>query len=192
MSDRLGPKEAGAVWRDQPEEKTAVNLQEIMNRRTQELHASTRSEIVMSVGAALFFLAVIAVRLAPPRDLLQDLAFAAVAVWAGLSLYWFRDRIWRRSQPPDALAATGLEHYRRELERRRDHLRNEWLWHGPLVLACIVFAVSFAGKPFPGTDRMRGAWPLILLLAAWTAYGIQRRRRQARQLQAEIDELNRQ
>jgi hypothetical protein len=31
--------------------------------------------------------------------------------------------------------------------------------------------------------------PLVVLLAVWTAFGLMRRRRQARELQREIDEI---
>ena len=37
MSDEAGAKDPGAIWKNQPEEKRTVNLQQIMNRRTEEL-----------------------------------------------------------------------------------------------------------------------------------------------------------
>ena len=67
MSDPTGAKDPGAIWRDQPEEELQVNLEQIVNRRTEELSSSTRSEILMSIGAALLFVGVVAWRLAPER-----------------------------------------------------------------------------------------------------------------------------
>jgi len=188
----LETKDPGAIWRDQPEEKLMVNLEQIVNRRTEELSSSTRSEILMSVGAALLFVGVMAWRFAPTYDRLQEVGFAAVIAWAVISLYWFRRRIWRRSLArPDAIAATGLEYYRKELEQRRDHLRNAWLWHGPLFLACMILIVVLIGKAFTGPERLRSVLPLVVLLAVWTAFGLTRRLRQARELQREIDEIER-
>lgn len=194
MPDDVGSKDFGSAWRDQPEEKRPVELEQFANRRSGELYSSTRSEILSSIGAALFFVALIAWRFASVHDRLPRfgwVALIAVIGWTLISLYWFRDRIWRPSAPPrDALAATGLEYYRNELERRFDHLRNEWLWHGPLFLACMLFVAIVIGKAFPGFDRLRNALPLFALLAVWTGLSITRRRRQANELRQELAQVN--
>lgn len=190
MSDQTKGKDPGAIWRDQPAEKLAVNLEQIVNRRTEELHSSTRSEILMSIGAALLLVGVVSWRIAPAHDALQQLGFAVVLVWVVISLYAFRRRIWRRPSRPDTAAASGLEYYRRELERRRDHLRNAWLWHGPLILAVAILLAILAGRAFYVFQPLRNALPLLVLLAVWTGFGLWRRRLQAKELQREIDELN--
>lgn len=187
MPEEPKSKDLGAVWRDQPEEKLPVNVEQLANRRTQELYASTRSEIVMSIGAALFFAAVMAWRFASPEHRLQQLGLLAVIAWVLISLYWFRDLIWSKGPARDALAATGLDYYRKELERRRDHLRNAWLWHGPLLLACTIFAATVIGKAVSG--RLRNVLPIFIVLAVWTGFGVRRRRRQANELQREIDDI---
>lgn len=189
MSDPTRAKDPGAIWRDQPEEKV-VTLEQIVKRRTEELYSSTRAEILMSIGAALLFVGVMAWRFAPAREPLQELGYAAVITWVALTLYRFRHQIWPRDlSRPDMAAATGLAYYREELKRRRDHLRNAWLWHGPLVLACMILVATLAQKAFPGFERLRNALPLIILLVVWTGFGFRRRRRRARELQREIDEM---
>jgi hypothetical protein len=187
MSDQARGKDVGAIWRDQPEEELAVNLEQIVNRRTEELSSSTRSEIVMSMGAALLFVGVMVWRFAPAYERLQEVGFAAVIGWVVISLYLLRRRIWGPPSRPDVAAATCLEYYRRELERRRDHLRNPWLWHGPLFLACmILIAILIRGKAF---QPFRNVLPLVVLLAIWTGFGVWRRHRQAKELQREIDDI---
>jgi hypothetical protein len=169
-----------------------VSLEQIVNRRTDELSSSTRSEILMSVGAALLFVGVMAWRFAPAYDRFQEIGFAAVIAWVVISLYRFRRLIWRRDPPrPDAIAAPGLEYYRKQLEQRRDHLRDAWLWHGPLFLACLILIAILMGRAFQGSERLRSVVPLVVLLAVWTAFGLMRRRRHAKQLQRELDELER-
>jgi hypothetical protein len=172
-----------------------VNLEQFVSRRTRELASITRSEIAMSIGAALFFVAVIALRFASAHDRVQQpgwIAMIAVMAWALISSYWFRDRIWRKaSKRKEALTATCREYYRKELELRRDHLRNEWLWHGPLLLACLSSVVIFMGKAFPGFERLGSALPLIALLVVWTGFGMRRRRSHANEIQREIDEIDR-
>jgi hypothetical protein len=190
MSDESRAKDLGAVWRNQPEEKIKMNLQQFVNRRTREIYSSTRSEIIMSISAALFFIAVMAWRFASAQDRLLQSGFIVVIGWILVSLYWFRDRIWRQDPPRvDAVAETSLEYYRKELERRRDHLRNAWLWNGPVFLAFMIFVVTLLGNAFPGPARLRSVLPLLVLLAVWTGVGFRRRRQQAQELQREIDEI---
>src|ERR1700730_4229336 len=109
MSDQARMKDVGAIWREQPEEVLAVSLEQIVNRRAEELSSSTRSEIVMSVGAALLFVAVMVWRFAPPYERLQEVGFAAVIAWVLISLYRFRHKIWKRRPAPDAAAAACLD-----------------------------------------------------------------------------------
>jgi hypothetical protein len=162
MSDQTNAKDPRTIWRDQPDE----------------------------IGAALLFVGVMAWRFAPTHNRLQELGFAAVIAWVVISFYRFRHRIWRRDPSRlDAVVATGLEYYRRELERRRDHLRNAWLWHGPLFLACVILIAILIERAFPGSERLRNVLPLVVLLAVWTGFGFRRRRRQAKELQREIDEI---
>jgi hypothetical protein len=192
MPDESRADDLRAAWREQPEETHPVNLNEFVNRRTHELYGSTRAEILASIGAALFFVAIMAWRLAPPLDRLRQVGFGAVIVWVLVSLWWFRRRLWRREPArPDAAAASGLEYYRKELEARRGHLRNAWIWHGPLVLACLTFVAGTAGKAFPGVGRLLSALPLVLLLVVWIFFGLRRRWGLAQQIQREIDEMDR-
>jgi hypothetical protein len=188
MSEGKG-KDPGDIWRNQPEE-LPLNLELIVNRRTEVLSSSTRSEILMSIGAALILIGVVAWRLELDHEGLLEFGFAAAIAWAAISLYCFRRRIWRRDVPGrDAVAATGLDYYRTELERRRDHLKNEWLWHGPLLLAAIILIAVFTGRANVAFQPLRSVLPLLVLLAAWTGFGSWRRRLQARDLQREIDEI---
>ena len=112
MCDQTKRKDdPGCIWRDQPEEKLPVNMEQIVNRRTEELSSSTRSEILMSIGAALLLVGVVAWRLGAHERLLE-FGFAAVIAWLAISLYRFRQRIWRwHPSRPDAVATTGLEYY---------------------------------------------------------------------------------
>jgi len=139
-----------------------------------------------SIGAALFFAVVMAWRFAPERGRVVEFGCIGVALWAAVTIWRFRDSIRRNRPDADTMARTGLEHYVSELARRRDHLRSAWIWHGPLWLALIVSVATFAHRIVPG--RLWGALPLFLLLVGWAGIGIHRRRRQAAELQREIDE----
>lgn len=179
--------EVRAAWLNQPEEEIPVDIDDIYRRRTSELFSSTRSEVMSSIGAALFFVSVMAWRFAPERDRLVQFGCAAVIVWAVVTVFRFRSSIRRNTPQPEALARTGLEHYGTELARRRDHLQSAWVWHGPLWLASLLSTTTLAGRIVPG--RLLDALPVFVLLAVCTAIGIRRRLRQAAELQQEIDEL---
>jgi len=179
--------EVRAAWLNQPEEEFPVDIERIHRRRMWELFSTTRSEIISSIGAALFFVSIVAWRFAPERDRLVQLIFAAVIVWAAVTVFRFRYSIWRPMPQPDALARTGTEHYRAELLRRRNHLRSAWIWHGPLLLACVLSAATFK-RIVP--VRLWDALPVLLLLAGWLVIGIKQRVRQAAELQREIDEIS--
>jgi hypothetical protein len=192
MPEESEDKDPGAVWKSQPEENIPVKLDYLITRRTRELYSSTRSEIMISIGAAVLFAAVAAWRLAWARDRFVQFGLTAIVVWVLISLPWFRRRLRREeSQASDALAVTGLEHYRKELEQRRDHLRNEWIWHGPLILACLTLVAVLIGRAFHGFQRLENILPLVILLGVWTGVGLRRRLRQAAELQREIDEISR-
>jgi hypothetical protein len=188
MSDQTS--DPGGIWRDQPEEKLPVDLKQIVERRTEQLSSITRWEILGSIGATLFLVGVMGWRLQLAHENLLEFGFASAFAWVAISLYCFRRRIWLQdSSQRDAVAASGREFYRTQLERRRDHLRNEWLWHGPLFLASILFVAMLAGKANMAFRSLGSIAPLLALLAAWTGFGIWRRRLQANELQREIDEL---
>src|SRR5687768_3567273 len=151
MPDQLPSGDPRTVWRNQAQEKFEVNMQQFLNRRARELSSKTRSEIIGSVIAACSFLAVMMWRFSFASEPVERVLIAIVIAWILVSLYLFRDRIRGRGLPPgDAAAATGLEYYRNELERRRNHLGNTWIWHGPMFLACLFFLWIIAGKAWPG------------------------------------------
>src|SRR5690348_10615503 len=97
MSDELKTHDPGAVWRDQPEEELPVDVKKFLSRRAVELNAATRYEILISVAAALLFVAVMAWRLAPDWDAPLLGGLALVVVWAAATLYWFRRRLRRQN-----------------------------------------------------------------------------------------------
>jgi len=132
---------------------------------------------------------VIAWRLPPVNNRLIEVGFGAVALWVAVSLLRFWSWSGREPARPDAVASSGVEYYRRELERRRDHLRNAWVWHGPLLLASFMLIAVVAGHAYWGVGRLWSVLPVGELLLLWTVFSLVRRLRLAKALQAEIDDL---
>ncbi len=174
------PEDPINLWKNQPMDSNAIHLERLVTRRARDLSSATRTEILTSIGAALFFVAVMSWRLPVP-----GIGVAGVLLWAAFTLYRYRSLIRPPKQAGD-LAATGLDHYRTVLQRRRDHLKNAWIWHGPLLLACLI--------PLPTViqqfhQRLKNIIPFFALLAFWIILGIYLRRQKAAELEREIKEL---
>jgi len=188
MSDESCTQDPRGLWREQPQEVRPVLPAEFLQRRMRDLSASTRSEILTSAASALLFLALLAWRFEIIRDKWVLASFALIVVWAALTVYRHRKQLWRSDAE---LASPGVDYYRAELERRRAHLRDPWLWHGPLALACVTLAAVGIRKVVPGWQRFISVLPLLAALVVWSVMGVRRRLRQAAAIQEEIDEIAR-
>lgn len=190
MSDEMKPQDPGALWRNQPWEALRMSPALLVKQRSREITVRTREEVVMIVAAAALFVAFLAWRFNFPHGWPQWAALAGFISWCGVAVYFSGRRLRAMAAPaPDALAATCLEFYRRQLELRRDHLRSEWLWLGPVLLALIIFWMMFLAQGFSGMRLTVNLLPVVLALLAWIVFGIRHRRRMTRQIQQEIDEL---
>src|SRR5947209_7791826 len=142
MSETNHPHDPGSLWRQQPPEATPVLPSRIIARRTRALSASTRSEIVTSLFAGAFFLAVLAWRFELRSQPYVIGGGALMLCWILITVLRFRSRIWpEHGSTPAALAAPAVQFYRAELRRRREHLLSAWIWSGPLLVACITLGV---------------------------------------------------
>ena len=111
MPEHSREDDIGSIWRHQPEEPLSIDVERFLRRRTRALHSITRNEILMSMAAALLFVAVVAWRLASDAGPLPEIGMAATVLWVLISLYWFRGRIGRGVPDAAAMAATGREYY---------------------------------------------------------------------------------
>lgn len=172
------PEDPAELWRNQPMSDTAIHLERLLARRVRGVETAARREILICIVSALFFAAVVSLRFAYYPW--------GVLLWCAAVLYRFRGELFR--PVAGEMAATGLVHYRAVLERRRDHLRHAWLWQGPLVLSCVTMVVLTIQR-VGGAPRWRNMAPFFLLLVVWVVLGVAMRRREAAELQREIDEL---
>lgn len=187
MSEQPTPIDPAALWMKQPEERSAVTLADMVSRRAADLSENSRAEILGSLGAAIVFVVVISWRMAPSSDRMLWVSLAVTVVWTIITAWRSRQQIWNREpREPTALAASVLEFYQAELVRRVQHLRSGWLWHGPLLLACLTLCQVLVGNGGLGGPRLRGAAPVTILLVGWVAWNTTRRARQIQALQGEI------
>src|SRR3982751_6549202 len=105
MAEELRPEDPRNIWKSQELAPVEVNMQSMINRRTRELRARTRTEIIASICAALVFVAVAGWRFVRPGEWLLQTALGVFVIWTVISVYRFRDRIRGRGEmDPQALA----------------------------------------------------------------------------------------
>jgi hypothetical protein len=177
------------IWQDQPKEQIQMSLDEI-RRKAHALQNKGRlaslAGVVISLGLAVFF----EIGVARAHGLMPRMGLGVLTLW-GLYGAYQAYRLWPGSLAADATLSTSLVSYRRELERRRDQVRNAWrmpfLW---LLFAGIAFLIAPALIGMHRNPRLLvNAIPFFVLLFAWLIAFINIRKRDLRNLAREIDEL---
>jgi hypothetical protein len=187
MPDDSPENDLRIVWQNQPTEPSVMTLEKI-RQKVRELHAKTRKQLLGNFAVLLIVVAFYGygVKQFPA---LQPL-FALPIVWSLAGLYFLNRGMWSAAMPGDAALSTGLEFYRREIERRRLYFRRVLLWaFGPVLLAIGTFILALAIEV---KDRgiFPNAVPFMTLVVVWIAAYFVIRMREQRELQREIDLLN--
>jgi hypothetical protein len=176
------------IWQNQPTEPSAMTLDKI-RQKVRELHAKTRRQLWGNLALPLFVAAFCgfgAKHFSPMQPL-----FALAITWSLAGLYFLNRGMWSAAMPGDAGLSTGLEFYRREIERRRYLLRRVLLWSfGPVVLAIGTFILALAKIGVRDRGIFPNALPFITLVVIWIGGYFLIRMREARELQREIDNLS--
>jgi hypothetical protein len=178
------------IWQNQSTEPSAMTLL-LIRSKVRELHARTRRELLgslagpIAVGAFYGFAVKEFHGFAPVLQLL----FAFAIVWSLAGLYFLNRGMWSRAMPGDAALSTGLEFYRRELERRQNLFRRVLMWSfGPILVAIAAFILILA--MVAGARVFPNGLPFLVLVVIWIAAYFSIRMRGQRELQREIDELS--
>jgi hypothetical protein len=188
-NDSLG-NDPRAIWQDQPTEASVLTLEKI-KQKVRELHAETHRQLLGSLIVPIIAVAFYGVGMTQLRDPTLQPLYAFVIAWSLAGLYFLNRGMWTRAMPGDAALDTGLEFYRREVERRRTYFRRVVLWSfGPVVMALAALILSAVKVGILTRGTFPNAAPFLTLVVVWiAAYGTLRIRGQ-RKLRREIDELN--
>jgi len=188
MRDDFPEKDPRTIWQNQPTEPSVMTL-DTVRKKVRELHVKTRRQLLGNFAVPIIIAAFYAFgRKHFPG--LQPL-FAFAIAWSLAGLYFLNRGMWSEPMPGDAALSTGLEFYRREIERRRYLIRRVLLWSfGPVLLAIGTFIVALA--KIGGRDRpiFPNALPFLTLVLIWIAAYFVIRIREQRELQREIDALD--
>lgn len=183
------------IWQNQRTEPSTMTLEKI-RQKTKELHAKTRQKLLGGMAVTLVVVGISGYGIASADVAVVRAVFAFAIAWSLAGQYFFNRGLWSAALPEDAALRAGIESYRREVERRRQHFGRVLLWSfAPVVLAIatlIVLIASFGmrnrGMAFERT--LLNMIPFLTLVVAWIVGVFVIRMRERRELQREIDELN--
>jgi hypothetical protein len=176
------------IWQNQPTEPSIMTLEKI-RQKVRELHAKTRRQLLGSLAVPLIIIGFygFAMKQFPALQPLFAFAFA----WSLAGLYFLNRGMWSAAMPGDAALSTGLEFYRREIQRRQHFFRTVILWSfAPVLLTIGAFILTLAKIGDKDQGIFPNAMPFIVLVVIWIAAYFVIRVREQRQLQREIDELS--
>jgi hypothetical protein len=168
---------------------------EKIRQKVRELHAKTRRELIKSIAGPLIVVAICGFAIRFPDPLLRAILAFAIA-WSLTGQYFLNRGMWSAPLPGDAALSTGLESYRREVERRHFLFSRIMLWQfGPVFFAIAILIVLLASLETGSRgmllkEALLKMSPFLSLTVIWIAAVFVIRMRQRRELQREIDELN--
>ena len=125
MRDDSPENDPRMIWQNQPTEPSVMTLEKI-RQKVRELHAKTRRQLLGNLAVPLIAVAFYGFGM-KTFPALQPL-FAIPIAWSVAGLYFLNRGMWSAAMPGDAALSTGLEFYRREIERRRNLFRRVLLW----------------------------------------------------------------
>jgi len=186
MRNESSGNDPKTIWQNQPTEPSAMTLDKI-RQKVRELHSKTRRQLLGNLALPLILIAFYGLMKQFP--MLRPLYAFAIA-WSLAGLYFLNRGMWSPAMPEDAALSTGLEFYRREVERWRHLSGRSLLWSfGPFVLAIAAVIVPLISLGVRN-GMLRNMIPLLALLSIWIMSIVVLRMRQQRELQHEVEELN--
>jgi hypothetical protein len=178
-----------AIWQNQPTEPSTMTLL-LLQKKTRELHAKTRGELLKGISGPLIVVALGSFGLRFADPVLRVLFGFAIA-WSMAGQYFLNRGMWSAAAPGDAGLSTGLKSYRQEVERRRFLFSRALQWIlGPVLLVLATWIVLAVRMGILDHTTLPKAVPFLTLMVVWLVAVVVIRMRQQRDLQREIDDLN--
>jgi hypothetical protein len=179
-----------SIWQNQKTEPVNMSLQ-LIRRQARKFQTASRMRVLTLCAMALLLFVAGVWGLAKTHETVPRVGWGLLIAWALYVPYQAHKRIWPRKFAGDAPLTTCVQFYRTELMRRRDYLLHVWRWFlGPLFVGIGVIVVPAVIKALGNPQLLLKAAPFFTLLAIWLVIFFPLRRREQRELQEEIDELD--
>jgi hypothetical protein len=177
------------IWQNQPKEPSTMTMEKI-RQKTQELHAKTRKELLRRISVSLGVVALCGYGIARFDGPVIRAALACAIAWSLAGQYFFNRGMWSATLLGDAPSNTGLESYRREVERRRYLSGRFLLWSlGPVLLALATLIVPLLSLGIR-KGMLINMIPFLALVVTWAVSVFVIRMRDQRALRREINDLD--
>jgi hypothetical protein len=168
---------------------------EEMRRKVRELHAKTRRQLLGNILAPFVAAACCGFGIKQFHDPMLRSAFAFAIAWSLAGLYFLNRGMWSASLSGAAGVSTGIEAYRREVERRRSLVGRFMAWvFGPVVFAVATLILLVlglgTGRGMPLQGTLLKMAPFLALVTVWLVGVFAVRTRQRQELRREIDQLD--
>jgi hypothetical protein len=160
--------------------------------KVQDLHTKTRRNLwgIWAGPLAVGGLSAYGIKLVHGVFPVLEAAFVFAIVWSLAGVYFFNRGMWSAPMPGDAALSTGLEFYRREVERLRVLYGRLLLWSfGPILLALATFILFLVIVARGKIDDLSKGMPFFILIVIWMFGYFFLRTRERQELQREIDDL---
>ena len=192
MQGNFPENDPRGIWQDQPKEPSTVTLK-MIRMKVQDLRTKTRRNLWGSWAGPLAVggLSAYGIKLVHGLFPVLEAAFVFAIVWSLAGVYFLNRGMRSAAMPGDAALSTGLEFYRREVERLRVLNDRLLLWSfGPIVLAIATFILFLVLVSRGKIGEILKGMPFFILIVIWMFGYFFLRTRERRELQREIDDLN--
>lgn len=194
MTNESSPNDTRNVWQNQKPEGIRMSVDEI-RRRAGKLQKKIFWRNLVEYAAGLMVVVCFGFYFWRTSDALTRGALG-LFIAGVLYVMWHLHRHGSsRSLPADLGLASGIEFYRRELERQRDLLASVWAWYlGPLIPGFVALRLALASPHHRHTGlymypKLASTKEMLLLALVFVLVWLLNHRA-ARRLQRQIDELN--
>jgi len=191
MPDEFPPNDPKQIWQNQPTEAMQMSLEEL-RRKAHSFHAKGRLKALTAIVIGIALSGAFAATSAETQYMVVRIGWGVLSFWGLYGAYQAYRWIWPSSLAAGATLGTSLDFYRKELENRRDYIRHIWrrsgLWLCFVGLALVLLPALIAALKTP--LLLLNAVPFFVLLTAWFIVFFSIRKRDRRNLQRDIDELN--
>jgi len=179
------------IWQNQPTEQSIMTL-EMIQQRVRESESKRRKGLFGSVAMALIVLIISSLGILWAKSGGLRVVFALAIAWALAGQGLLHRGMWPvEALSGDGTLSTGLEFYRRELDRHLSLFRRLLQWSfGPAILSIVALVAVLLGIASKTNRPLISVAPFATLVVVWTVAFFALRLREQKKLQREIDELN--
>lgn len=183
-------KDPQRIWQSQPTEPFKMSAYSLRSKAL-ERQSKARLEAHVSVVIGLICSVFFAWACTRAHAELARAGWGLLSLWGIYAAYYAYRWVWPQDVPEDAPISTCLEFYRRELEKRRDHLRHRWWRSGlPFAFLGMTMVVVGTGAQNAPPNPLMNALPFLLVLAIWVVAFLTIKKKLGREnIHKEIEEL---